>query len=62
MNQSAALWAPSQDQINQSLMNEFRLFVNDHCNQSFGGYDELYRWSIDEKEDFWSVLWDYSGV
>ncbi len=62
MNQTAALWAPSQDQVNQSLMNEFMLFVNDHGNRSFGSYDELYRWSIDEKEDFWSRLWDYCGV
>ena len=38
------------------------LFVNDHGTRSFGSYDELYRWSIDEKEDFWSGLWDYCGV
>ncbi len=62
MNQTAALWAPSQDQIDQSLMNEFMSFVNDHGNRSFDSYDELYRWSIDEKEDFWSGLWDYCGV
>lgn len=38
------------------------LFVNDHCNQSFSDYDELYQWSIDEKENFWSTLWDFCGV
>jgi acetoacetyl-CoA synthetase len=43
-------------------MSEFMLFVNDHGNRSFGSYDQLYRWSIDEKEEFWSRLWDYCGV
>ena len=62
MNQSAALWTPSQDQINQSLMSEFMRFANDHCKRSFGDYDELYQWSIDKKEDFWSTLWDFCGV
>ena len=62
MNRSTALWTPSQDQINQSLMSEFMVFANDHCHQSFSDYDGLYRWSIDEKEKFWPTLWDYCGV
>ena len=62
MNSVAPLWQPTQKQIDQSLMREFMLFVNDHCKQSFSDYDGLYEWSIDEKEDFWSMLWDFCGV
>lgn len=25
-------------------------------------YDELYKWSIDEIGDFWSEIWDFSGI
>jgi len=62
MNSVAPLWQPTQKQIDQSLMSEFILFANDNCNKSIGSYDELYQWSIDEKEDFWSRLWDFCGV
>ncbi|RLA14995.1 MAG: acetoacetate--CoA ligase [Gammaproteobacteria bacterium] len=62
MNSVAPLWQPTQKQIDQSLMREFMLFANDRCKQSFSDYDGLYEWSIDEKEDFWSTLWDFCGV
>jgi acetoacetyl-CoA synthetase len=62
MNSVAPLWQPTQKQIDQSLMSEFMLFVNDRCKQSFNDYDGLYEWSIVEKEDFWSTLWDFCGV
>jgi len=62
MNSVAPLWQPTQQQIGQSLMSEFMRFANDHCKQLFSDYDGLYQWSIDEKEDFWSMLWDFCGV
>ena len=62
MNSVAPLWRPTQKQIDQSLMSEFMALVNDRYDQSFARYDELYQWSIDDKEDFWSTLWDFCGV
>ncbi|MFA9420069.1 MAG: acetoacetate--CoA ligase [Gammaproteobacteria bacterium] len=62
MNSVAPLWQPTQKQIDQSLISKFMLFTNDHCKQSFSDYDGLYQWSIDEKEEFWSTLWDFSGL
>ena len=26
------------------------------------GYDALWRWSIEQQEEFWSAVWDWSGV
>jgi acetoacetyl-CoA synthetase len=26
------------------------------------GFDELHRWSIDRREDFWSLVWDFCGI
>ncbi len=29
---------------------------------SFGGYDELWRWSVDRPADFWQSVWDFFDV
>ncbi len=28
----------------------------------FAGYDELWRWSVDDLEDFWASIWEFFGV
>src|SRR5680860_723845 len=28
----------------------------------FDGYDDLWRWSVDDLEGFWSSIWDFFGV
>src|SRR3954451_10869609 len=28
----------------------------------FAGYDELWQWSVDDLEAFWSAIWDFFGV
>ncbi len=43
-------------------MTQFIDRVNHDFDRSIGQYDDLYRWSIDEKENFWSTLWDFCGV
>ncbi len=43
-------------------MTRFMAEVNRQHQQSFSDYDALYRWSIDEKENFWSTLWDFCDV
>src|SRR6476646_4206418 len=29
---------------------------------AFSSYDELWRWSVEDLEGFWSSIWDYFGV
>ena len=43
-------------------MARFIAEVNRRYDRSFSDYDGLYQWSIDEKEDFWSTLWDFCEV
>ncbi len=62
MNQASALWSPSQAQIDRAQMTQFIDAVNQNFDLSLSQYDDLYRWSIDEKENFWSTLWDFCGV
>ena len=30
--------------------------------QAFADYDELWRWSVEEIEDFWAAIWEFCGV
>ena len=30
--------------------------------RAFADYDELWRWSVDELEDFWASIWEFCGV
>jgi acetoacetyl-CoA synthetase len=62
MNQTAPLWQPDQKLIDEANMTHFMSEVNRQRHRSFSDYDELYQWSIDEKENFWSTLWDYCEV
>jgi acetoacetyl-CoA synthetase len=62
MNQASALWSPRQDQIDRAQITQFIDAVNQNFDLSLSQYDDLYRWSIDEKENFWSTLWDFCGV
>ena len=55
------LWQPSQQRVQQSNLNEFIQWVT-ASHPQVHDYDSLYRWSIEHSDQFWSSLWDFSGV
>jgi acetoacetyl-CoA synthetase len=62
MTANKLLWSPGRKLIEEANITHFMRDVNQRFNQSFDDYQSLYQWSIDEKEIFWSTLWDYAGV
>ena len=62
MTEQQALWTPSQASIDAANMTHFIEQVNRNHGSSLSGYAELYQWSLDEKEHFWSELWDFCGI
>ena len=56
------LWSPTQALLDEANISHFIAQVNRRFDQSFTDYALLYQWSVDEKENFWSMLWDYTGV
>jgi acetoacetyl-CoA synthetase len=62
MNQTAALWKPDQKLLDEANMTRFMAEVNRLHGRSFSDYDTLYQWSIDDKENFWTTLWDFCEV
>ena len=62
MSQPRQLWAPNAAQIEAARMTAFLRDVQNRFDRNIENYNQLYRWSIDEKEAFWSLLWDFCGV
>ena len=62
MNQAQPLWTPSQASIDAANMTRFIAQVNQRHDLSIVDYDALYQWSIDQKETFWSEIWDFCEI
>lgn len=56
------LWEPSQERINEANVTAYMNWLNNEKNLSFKNYDELWKWSTEEVEDFWESLWDYFEI
>ena len=56
------LWTPSEDRIREANLTKFLAFVNQRYRLKITSYPELHRWSVDRVADFWSAVWDHTGV
>ena len=57
---SNLLWThPNPD---STRMTEFMRKVNGKYGLQLKTYEDLYRWSIDSLSEFWSEVWDFTGV
>ena len=56
------LWIPSPSQAAETEMARFMRWAGERHGASFAGYDELWRWSVDELEQFWADIWEFCGV
>ncbi|MDV6326624.1 acetoacetate--CoA ligase [Idiomarina sp. Sol25] len=59
---SEALWQPSADTIANARMTDFLQQVNTEKSAALANYHDLYQWSVDNDESFWSMIWDYFDV
>tara|TARA_B100000989_G_scaffold195696_1_gene147733 strand:- start:1644 stop:3575 length:1932 start_codon:yes stop_codon:yes gene_type:complete len=53
------LWKPSKTRKKESLLDDFSKFINFKSNYNF---KNLWKWSVDHPEEFWSSFWDYSKI
>ncbi len=56
------LWEPSAAARERAEMTRFMRFAGEHRGEPFADYDELWRWSVEELEDFWASIWEFCGV
>ncbi|TDF83971.1 acetoacetate--CoA ligase [Pseudomonas sp. H9] len=56
------LWRPSEARIQASRMDAFRREVNRKHGLALADYEQLHRWSIDQRAAFWQTLADFFQV
>ncbi|TIP99206.1 MAG: acetoacetate--CoA ligase, partial [Mesorhizobium sp.] len=58
----APLWAPTKDQVDAAPMTAFMHAAAAATGKVFSAYADLHRWSIDDREAFWSLVWGFCGI
>ncbi len=60
---SPPLWIPSAERIENSNMFKFMALANDQIPDiQIKDYAALHQWSIEQPEDFWSLMWQYAEI
>jgi len=58
----APLWEPSPEMAGEVEMARFMDWAGQRRGRPFGGYEELWQWSVDELEVFWASIWEFFAV
>jgi len=56
------LWDPPANLRERARMTEFIEWLRSARGLEIDGYDELWRWSVDDLEGFWSAIWEFFDV
>jgi acetoacetyl-CoA synthetase len=56
------LWSPSQERVQAATLTRYARWLQETRGLSFEDYEALWRWSVDELEDFWASIWDFCEV
>jgi acetoacetyl-CoA synthetase len=56
------LWQPSAELVEGARLTEYMRWLAAERERSFSSYDELWRWSVEDLEGFWSSIWNFFGV
>lgn len=56
------LWAPTSDFILHSNISDYIRWLKDDKNLVFPDYDELWQWSVEQTDAFWSSLFQYFNI
>jgi acetoacetyl-CoA synthetase len=56
------LWEPSEADREQAEMTRFMRWVAERHGRELTGYEDLWRWSVAELEEFWQSIWEFCGV
>ncbi|MFB6467080.1 acetoacetate--CoA ligase [Cytobacillus sp. Hz8] len=56
------LWSPTEEQIKQTSLVNFMKWVNEQQGTKFETYQDLWKWSVLELEDFWESVWKFCQV
>lgn len=61
MSQSL-LWTPDPERAAETQLARFMAAVSADTGETFSGYADFHRWSVENREDFWVRVWDFCGL
>jgi acetoacetyl-CoA synthetase len=56
------LWVPTEENVERAELTRYMRWAGKRRGAAFGGYEELWSWSVQEPEDFWASIWEFAGV
>jgi len=56
------LWVPSEERIKQANITRFISCVNKQYGLEINSYDQLYKWAIENIQDFWAAMWEFGEI
>ena len=56
------MWTPSDERIKSSQMFRFIQNINEKYNIDLISFANLHSWSVNNKSDFWSSIWDFFEI
>jgi acetoacetyl-CoA synthetase len=56
------LWTPSAERIEHATLTRYQGWLAERHGLEFGGYHDLWRWSVSDIEAFWGSIVDFLGV
>ena len=57
----AVLWEPDQQTVHDARVTRFMRWLSGR-GHNFGGYADLWQWSVTQPDQFWAAIWDYFEV
>ena len=60
--QPPILWEPSRERIERARLTRYMRWLGETRGVAPRGYDELWRWSVEEVEAFWASIWEFFAV
>jgi acetoacetyl-CoA synthetase len=56
------LWEPSAELVERARLTEFMRWLERERGLAFAGYGDLWQWSVDDLDGFWSAIWEFFDV
>src|SRR5688572_19854742 len=56
------LWEPPAGLKENAVITRYMVWLEENKDLSFDGYNELWEWSVNDVEGFWSSLWEFLEV
>jgi acetoacetyl-CoA synthetase len=56
------LWEPSAERIERTTLARYTRWVQETRERRFDDYHDLWRWSVEDLDDFWRSIWEFFDV